>query len=228
MSTSPKLKLYEEFASIARALGNAHRIDILEHLGQGERGVDALAAKTGLSTANTSQHLQQLKRAGLVESRRDGKYILYRLTGDNVLALLGALFEVGERNLAEVDQVLRGYFQQRDDMEPVSHEELLERSRDGLVTVLDVRPKDEFEMDHLPGAKNIPLEELETRLSEIDPAHEVIAYCRGPYCVLSFEAVAALRQRGIKARRLEDGLPEWRAAGLPVEQLTCAPKTPPK
>ncbi len=218
MSTSPKLKLYEEFAAIARALGNAHRIDILEHLGQGERGVDALAAKIGLSTANTSQHLQQLKRAGLVESRRDGKYILYRLKGDNVLTLLGALFDVGEHNLAEVDKVMRDYFHKRDDMEAVSHEELLERSRDGLVTVLDVRPNDEFEMEHLPGAKNIPLEELETRLSEIDPAQEVIAYCRGPYCVLSFEAVAALRKRGIKARRLEDGLPEWRAAGLPLEQ----------
>ncbi len=217
MSTSPKLKLYEEFSAIARALGNAHRIDILEHLGQGERGVDALAAKIGLSTANTSQHLQQLKRAGLVESRRDGKYILYRLKGDNVLTLLGALFDVGAHNLAEVDKVMRDYFHKRDDMEAVSHEELLERSRDGLVTVLDVRPKDEFAMEHLPGAKNIPLEELETRLSEIDPAQEVIAYCRGPYCVLSFEAVAALRQRGIKARRLEDGLPEWRAAGLPLE-----------
>ncbi len=217
MSTSPKLKLYEEFAAIARALGNAHRIDILEHLGQGERGVDALAAKVGLSTANTSQHLQLLKRVGLVESRRDGKYILYRLKGDNVLTLLGALFEVGENNLAEVDKVLRGYFHKRDDMEAVSHAELLERSRDGLVTVLDVRPKDEFEMDHLPGAVNIPLEELESRLSEVNPAQEVIAYCRGPYCVLSFEAVAALRKRGIKARRMEDGLPEWRAAGLPLE-----------
>jgi len=217
MSTSPKLKLYEEFATISRALGNAHRIDILEHLGQGERGVDALAAKIDLSTANTSQHLQQLKRAGLVESRRDGKYILYRLKGDNVLTLLGALFDVGEHNLAEVDKVMRDYFHKRDDMEAVSHEELLERSRDGLVTVLDVRPKDEFAMEHLPGAKNIPVEELENRLSEIDPAQEVIAYCRGPYCVLSFEAVAALRQRGIKARRLEDGLPEWRAAGLPLE-----------
>ncbi len=218
MSTSPKLKLYEEFATIGRALGNAHRIDILEHLGQGERGVDALAAKTGLSTANTSQHLQQLKRAGLVESRRDGKYILYRLRGDNVLALLGALFDVGERNLAEVDKVLRGYFHERDAMEAVSQAELLERSRDGLVTVLDVRPRDEFEIEHLPGAKNIPLDELESRLSELEPAQEVIAYCRGPYCVLSFEAVATLRQHGIKARRLEDGLPEWRAAGLPLEQ----------
>lgn len=217
MSTKPKLKLYEEFAVIARALGNAHRIDILEHLGQGERGVDALAAKTGLSTANTSQHLQQLKRAGLVESRRDGKYILYRLKDDNVLSLLGALFEVGEHNLAEVDKVLRGYFHERDVMEAVSHCELLELSRDGLVTVLDVRPIDEFAIDHLPGAINIPLDELETRLSEIDPTQEVVAYCRGPYCVLSFEAVAALRKNGIKARRMEDGLPEWRAAGLPLE-----------
>ncbi len=216
MSTSPKLKLYEEFASIARALGNAHRIDILEHLGQGERGVDALAAKIGLSTANTSQHLQQLKRAGLVDSRRRGKYILYRPKGDNVLTLLGALFDVGEGNLAEVDRVLRGYFHARDDMEAISQTELLERSRDGLVTVLDVRPKDEFEIEHLPGAVNIPLDQLESRLSEIDNAQEVVAYCRGPYCVLSFEAVAALRQHGIKARRLENGLPEWRAAGLPV------------
>ncbi len=217
MTTSPKLQLFEEFASIARALGHAHRLDILEHLAQGERGVDALAAKVGLSTANTSQHLQQLKRAGLVQSRRDGKYILYRLKGDAVPALLGALYELGEQNLAEVDKVLRGYFHARDDMEPIGHQELLERSRDGLVTVLDVRPADEFEMDHLPGAVNIPLEALETRLTELDPATEVIAYCRGPYCVLSFEAVAALRQHGMAARRLESGLPEWRAAGLPLE-----------
>lgn len=202
---------------MARALGNAHRLDILEHLGQGERGVDALSAKVGLSTANTSQHLQQLKRAGLVESRRDGKYILYRLSDESVLGLMRALFNVGERNLAEVDKVLRGYFHERDDMEPVSHEELLDRTRDGLVTVLDVRPKDEFMMEHLPGAINIPLEELETRLSEIDDAQEVIAYCRGPYCVLSYEAVSALRKKGFKARRMEDGLPEWRAAGLPLE-----------
>jgi ArsR family transcriptional regulator len=167
MSTSPKLKLYEEFASVARALGNAHRLDIIEHLGQGERGVDALSAKVGLSTANTSQHLQQLKRAGLVESRRDGKYILYRVSDDNVLDLMRALFDVGERNVAEVDKVLRGYFHERDNMEPVSHEDLLDRTRDGLVTVLDVRPKDEFALGHLPGAVNIPLDELESRLSEL-------------------------------------------------------------
>ncbi len=217
MSTSPKLKLYEEFALIGRALGNAHRLDMLEHLAQGEKGVDALAAKTGLSTANTSQHLQQLKRAGLVDSRRDGKFVLYRLTDDNVLALMAALFGVGERNLASVNKVLRDYFQARDSMEPVTHDELLARTRDGLVTVLDVRPADEYAAEHLPGAVNIPLDELENRLSEIEDAPEVVAYCRGPYCVLSFEAVSALRKRGINARRLKSGLPEWRAAGLPVE-----------
>ena len=202
---------------MARALGNAHRLDIIEHLGQGERGVDALSAKVGLSTANTSQHLQQLKRAGLVESRRDGKYILYRVSDNSVLTLMRALFDVGERNVAEVDKVLRGYFHERDNMEPVSHEDLLDRTRDGLVTVLDVRPKDEFELGHLPGAVNIPLDELESRLSEIDDAQEVIAYCRGPYCVMSFEAVSALREKGFSARRMEDGIPEWRAAGLPLE-----------
>ncbi|WP_197919115.1 ArsR/SmtB family transcription factor [Thiosulfatihalobacter marinus] len=217
MSISPKLKLYEAFAGIGRALGHAHRLDILEHLAQGERGVEALAAKVGLTTGNTSQHLQLLKHAGLVESRRDGKFILYRLSGDRVLGLIAALFDVGEHNLAEVDKVLRGYFHERDAMEPVSHEDLIERSRDGLVTVLDVRPEDEFRAGHLPGAVNMQLEELESRLAEIDPGKEVIAYCRGPYCVLSFEAVAALRKKGIAARRLEDGLPEWRAAGLPLE-----------
>lgn len=202
---------------MARALGNAHRLDIIEHLGQGERGVDALSAKVGLSTANTSQHLQQLKRAGLVESRRDGKYILYRVSDNSVLTLMRALFDVGERNVAEVDKVLRGYFHERDNMEPVSHEDLLNRTRDGLVTVLDVRPKDEFALGHLPGAVNIPLDELESRLSEIDNTQEVIAYCRGPYCVMSFEAVSALRDKGFSARRMEDGIPEWRAAGLPLE-----------
>lgn len=218
MSTGPKQRLFHEFATLARALGNGHRLEILEHLGQTERSVDALAELVGLSVANTSQHLQSLKRVGLVTSRRDGKYVLYRLADDDVVTLLQVLYRLGERNLAEVDTVLRGYFHARDDMEPVSQSDLLDRTRDGLVTVLDVRPPDEFDAEHIPGAVNIPFSELEARLSELDGDKEVVAYCRGPYCVLSFEAVAALRARGIKARRLEDGLPEWRAAGLPVEQ----------
>jgi ArsR family transcriptional regulator len=190
---------------------------MLEHLAQGERGVEALAERVGLSVANASQHLQQLKRAGLVASRRDGKFVLYRLADDGVLALMQALFDVGERNLAQVDRILRSYFAERDNLEPVTRAELLERTRDGLVTVLDVRPADEFAAGHLPGALNMQLSELEARLAELDPAQEIVAYCRGPYCVLSFEAVAALRARGFKVRRLEDGFPEWRAAGLPLE-----------
>lgn len=217
MAKGPKQAVYAEFAVVARALGSAHRLDMLEHLAQGERGVEALASRLGLSVANTSQHLQQLRRAGLVLSRRDGKFVLYRLADPAVLDLMTALSAVATRNLAEVERIRRAYFDDRDAMEPVSREELLQRTRDGLVTVLDVRPPDEFAAAHVPGAVNIPLGELEARLAELDPAREVVAYCRGPWCVLSFEAVAALRARGFTARRLEDGLPEWQAAGLPVE-----------
>ncbi len=220
MSIGPKQALYAEFAIVARAMGSAHRLEILEHLAQGERGVDSLAERVGLSIANASQHLQQLKRAGLVTSRRDGKFVLHRLADDRVLDLMHALFDVGERNVAEVDQIIRRYFSARDSMEPVSREELVNRSRVGLVTVLDVRPPDEFNAGHLPGAVNIPLANLESRLAELDRAHEVVAYCRGAYCVLSFEAVAALRRCGFVARRLKDGFPEWKATGLPVSHAT--------
>ena len=217
MSIDPKQALFAEFATVARALGHPHRLEILEHLAQGERGVEALSERVGLSIANASQHLQQLRRAGLVASRRDGKFVLYRLADETVLGLLSSLRRVAERNVAEVDRIVRGYFDDRDGMEPVSREELLERSRDGLVTVLDVRPTDEFAWGHLPGAINIPLGDLEARLAELDPGQEIVAYCRGAYCVLSFEAVAMLRARGFKVRRLEDGYPEWKAAGLPFE-----------
>jgi len=212
----PKQNIFAGFASVARALGHPHRLELLEHLAQGERSVETLAARTDLSIANASQHLQQLRRAGLVASRRGGKFVLYRLTDDTVLVLLSALRQVAERNLAEVDQVVRGYFNARDDMEPVTRKELVKRLRDGLVTVLDVRPPDEFEMGHLPGAINIPIGDLKARLAELDPHHEIVAYCRGAYCVMSFEAVAALRARGFKVRRLEEGFPEWKAAGLPL------------
>lgn len=215
-SENPKHALFVQFALVARTLGHPDRLELLEHLGQGERGVEALSRRVGLSIANTSQHLKQLHRAGLVASRRDGKFVLYRLTDEAVVDLVGSLRRVAERNLADVDRVVRGYFAERDNLEPVTREELLERTRDGLVTVLDVRPADEFAAGHLPGAVNLPLKELEGRLAELDPGQEIIAYCRGAYCVLSYEAVAALRARGFKVRRLEEGLPEWRAAGLPV------------
>lgn len=221
MSTvGPKHQLFQQFASVARILGHADRLELLEHLGQGERSVETLAQICGLSIANASQHLQQLRRVGLVASRRNGKYVLYRLADDDAVTLLASLRRVAERGMAEVDRIVRGYFRERDSLEPVSREALLERSRDGLVTVLDVRPASEFAAAHLPGAINIPLEELEARLAELDPSHEIVAYCRGAYCVMSFEAVAALRARGFTVRRLEDGLPEWKAAGLPVSQAT--------
>ena len=215
-SQGPKQALFAQFAAVAKSLAHAHRLEILEQLAQGERSVEVLAERTGLSVANTSQHLQQMRRAGIVAARRDGKFVFYQFADDAVLHLLAALRRVAERNVAEVDQVIRSYFNDRDSLEPVSREELLQRSRVGAVTVLDVRPEDEFALGHLPGAVNIPLRALEGRLSELDASQAIVAYCRGPYCVLSYEAVAALRVRGFKVRRLEDGLPEWRAAGLPV------------
>src|SRR5216683_1199904 len=216
-STNPKRALFVEFAEVAKCLAHAHRLELVEQLAQGERSVEILAAKTGLSIANTSQHLQQMRRAGIIAARRDGKFVFYRLADESVLDLLAALRRIAERNSAEVERVIRTYFHDRDSLEAVSRDELLQQTRAGLVTVLDVRPPDEFALGHLLGAVNIPLRDLEARLAEIDPSQEIIAYCRGPYCVLSYEAVAALRTRGFKARRLEDGFPEWRAAGLPVE-----------
>ena len=217
MSTlGPKQALFAQFATIAKTLGHAHRLELLEQLAQGERSVEVLADRTGLSIANASQHLQQMRRVGLVATRRQGKFVYYTLADDGILDVLTALRRIAERNVAEVERVVRSYFNKRDELEPVSRKELLKRIRAGAVTVLDVRPPDEFALGHLPGAVNIPLRALKARLAELDTAQEIVAYCRGEYCVLSFEAVALLRARGFKVRRLEDGLPEWRAAGLPV------------
>ena len=217
MSTGPKQAIYGSLAEVAQALGHAHRLELLEHLAQGERSVEELSARASLTFANTSRHLQILRRARLVETERRGKHVLYRLAGDaEVVALMQALGRVGERNVAEVNRVMTDYFRARDAFEAVSRDDLLARLQDDMVTVLDVRPEDEFAVGHLPGALNIPLAELERRLGELPADREVIAYCRGPYCVLSYEAVAQLRLHGFNVRRLEDGLPEWRAAGLPV------------
>ena len=216
-SNNPKRALFVEFAAVAKCLAHAHRLELVEQLAQGERSVELLAERTGLSIANTSQHLQQMRRAGIIAARRDGKFVFYRLADESVLDLLAALRRIAERNSAEVERVIRTYFHDRDSLEAVSRDELLQQTRAGLVTVLDVRPPDEFALGHLPGAVNIPLRELEARLADLDPSQEIVAYCRGPYCVLSYEAVAALRTKGFKARRLEDGFPEWRAAGLPIE-----------
>jgi ArsR family transcriptional regulator len=211
-----KRVLYEHFAEVARALGSGHRLELLELLAQGERSVEELTELAGLAVANASQHLQHLRRAGLVSSRKEGKYVFYRLTDDAVVRLLSALRDVAERNYAEAARVVELYFRQRDALEPVSREELLRRNREGSVTVLDVRPAEEFAAGHIEGAINIPIKELERRLAEVGRGREVVAYCRGPYCVMAYEAVARLRERGFKVRRLVDGYPEWRVAGLPV------------
>jgi len=217
-SIGPKQAIFASLAEVAQALGHQHRLELLEHLAQGERSVEDLSARATLGFANTSRHLQILRRARLVEERRQGKHMLYRLAGDaEVVELLQALGRVGERNLAEIGRVMADYFHARDALEPVSRRDLMARLEDGSVTVLDVRPEDEFALGHLPGALNIPLAALEQRLAELPTGREVVAYCRGPYCVLSFEAVAALRARGYPVHRLEDGYPEWKAAGLPVE-----------
>ena len=192
----PKQALFDQFAAVAKTLGHAHRLELIEQLAQGERSVEVLAARSGLSIANASQHLQHLRRAGLVASRRDGKFVLYRLGDEAVLDLLAALRRIAERNIAEVSHVVHDYFDARDAMEPVSRKELMRRMREGTVTVLDVRPEDEFALGHLPGAVNVPLHALKKRLSEFRKSREIVAYCRGPYCVLSYEAVAALRAEG--------------------------------
>jgi rhodanese-related sulfurtransferase/DNA-binding transcriptional ArsR family regulator len=216
-SENPKQALFAQFAAVAKAVAHPHRLALLEQLAQGERSVEVLADRTRVSIANASQHLQRMQRAGLLAVRREGKFVFYRLVDDAVLDLLASARRIAERSLAEVQRVVHSYFRNRDCLEPVSRAELMNRLKAGIVTVLDVRPEDEFALGHLPGAINIPLRELERRLADLDLDQEIVAYCRGPYCVLSYEAVALLRARGFTVRRLEDGLPEWRAAGLPVE-----------
>lgn len=212
-----KHELFAQFARIAKAMGHGNRLELLEHLAQGERSVEVLAKVSGMSIANTSQHLQQLRNAGLVTCRKVGLHVFYRLSGDDVLALIEDLRDVARRRLADVDRLINGYLTAKDDMEPVPAEELLARARKGEVTVLDVRPEQEYAAGHLPGAVNIPLDELEKRIDILDADREVVAYCRGPHCVLAFDAVSKLRERGRSARRLNVGYPEWRRAGLPVE-----------
>ncbi|MFZ2158238.1 MAG: metalloregulator ArsR/SmtB family transcription factor [Bradyrhizobium sp.] len=219
-STGQKQAIFAGLAEVAQALGHPHRLELLEHIAQGMRSVEELSTRANLSFANTSRHLQILRRARLVDTERRGKHVLYRLAGDHeVVDLMRALWLVGERNVAEVSRIMTDYFHARDALEPVSRKDMVSRLRDGLVTVLDVRPEDEFALGHLPGALNIPFGKLEQRLSELPANREIVAYCRGPYCVLSFEAVAALRARGYLVRRLEDGYPEWKAAGLPIEAV---------
>jgi ArsR family transcriptional regulator len=216
-----KALVFEQLAEVARVLGHANRLELLEHVAQGERPVERLAELTGLSLANASQHLQVLRRAGFVRGRRDGKQVLYRLGDGPVFQLLAALRRYAEHSRAELGAIVADYFHRLDSLEPVSRQELLRRLKDKSVLLLDVRPADEFAHGHLSGALNVPLAELGRRLSTLPKRARIVAYCRGPYCVLAFQAVAALRAKGYDARRLEDGFPEWKAAGLPVGSSTA-------
>lgn len=215
--THPKREVFQQLARIGGALSSSVRLELLELLAQGERSVDQLAALTGATVANASQHLQKLRQAGLIVARKQGQFVFYRIAGDEVIGMLSALSKVGETHVAEIERIVRMYFFSKDDFEPVPPSELLDRARRGLVTVLDVRPPEEFASGHVPGALNIPVEQLARRLRQLPKGREVIAYCRGPFCLMSFDAVQLLRKKGIKARRLQDGMPEWRTAGLPVE-----------
>jgi rhodanese-related sulfurtransferase/DNA-binding HxlR family transcriptional regulator len=216
-----KHDLFAQFARVGKTLSNGNRLELLEFLAQGERSVEQLSRVASLTVANTSQHLQQLRHAGMVTCRKEGLKVYYSISGDDVIKLLDALRAVAERHVTDVQHLVNTYLTVKDDLEPIPRTELLERVRDGLVTVLDVRPPEEYAAGHVPGAVNIPLQELEDRLQELnnkeDENREIVAYCRGPHCVLAFDAVAYLREKGMTARRLEDGYPEWKTAGLPVE-----------
>lgn len=212
-----KDKLYEQFARITKALASERRLELIDLLAQGERTVEQLAKESHMSIANVSQHLQTLKAAQLLEVRREGLYAYYRLADEHVFGVWQAIRELGEARLAELDRVVETFLKDRSELEAISLEELRERLSESCLVILDVRPEEEYRAGHIPGAKSVPISKLESYLQELPDHCEVIAYCRGPYCVFSDEAVALLQARGYKARRLEAGLPDWRAAGLPVE-----------
>jgi rhodanese-related sulfurtransferase len=217
-----KDRLYGEFAVIGRALANPHRLELLDLLSQGERSVEALAQEAHLSLANTSAHLQVLRRARLVAAEKRGLHVVYRLASLGVYELWRSLRDVGAVQLAEVDRLVQTYLTDRETLAAISKEDLIHRIVEGTVVVLDVRPVVEYEQGHVAGARSIPIDELERRLTELPLDQEIVAYCRGPYCVFSDEAVTLLVERGYRAGRLTEGLPEWRAAGYPVEPVAAA------
>jgi len=208
--------LYEQFARIGKALSNGHRLELLEVLAQGEHSVEVLAQETGMPVANASQHLQVLRSAQLVEVRREGVYLYYRLADEQVFTLWQTMRQVGERRLAEVERIVQTYLHDRSLLQPISATELIQRLSAGNIILLDVRPAEEYAAGHLPDAISIPVSDLHLRLPELAREKEIVAYCRGPYCVFADEALTVLRANGYQARRLEQGPPEWRALGLPV------------
>jgi rhodanese-related sulfurtransferase len=211
-----KNQLYEQFARVAKALAHQHRIELVDLLAQAERSVEDLASELGLPVANVSQHLQILRIARMVEVRREGSRKFYRVADRNAFEIWRAIRTFGEERLAEVDRVVRSFFCHREKLEPLRAEQLIRRIKDGDVIVLDVRPENEFNAGHIKGAVSIPIHDLKRRLKELPRKREIVAYCRGPYCVYARDAVAELTTHGFKARRLEIGLPDWKALGLPV------------
>lgn len=211
-----KKELLRQFARIGKAVSSPARLEILDLLSQGEKPVEMVAKQAGLSVTNTSNHLKELRNAALVTRRKEGIYVYYGLADPAVHDFLRCLQDIAVRQLAEVRQIVRDYFEEPDSLEPVGASDLLARLRSEEVVVLDVRPEDEYVAGHLPGALSIPVGELERRLAELPPDREVVAYCRGPYCVMALQAVDMLRSHGFRARRLDVGLPDWRAQGLAV------------
>ena len=211
-----KDRLYGQFARLGKALANPHRLEMLELLAQGERTVDSLATEIGLSLANASQHLQALRQAALVESRKDGLFVYYRLADPDVFELSKVIRSVAERRLAELDRLVHDHFGNRAGAEPVPMDELLKRARSRQVVILDTRPASEYIAGHFPGALSIPVDDLQRRLKELTKGKDYVAYCRGPYCIYADRAVELLQAKGRRARRLVEGFPEWRSAGLPV------------
>ncbi len=220
-----KMLLMEQFARVGKALSNPCRLEILDLLCQGTRTVEELARATFQSIANTSQHLQVLKRARLVESQKQGLHVRYSLADEAVCEFWRALQKLGVSRLAEVQQILHDYFHARDTLQPMTAPELLQEIQNGQVITLDVRPFREYQQGHIPGALSFPLSELEARLEELPKDAEIVAYCRGPYCVLAPTAVEMLQKHGFRARRLAEGLPDWRQAGFPVERTEADPET---
>ena len=212
-----KDRLFEQFARVGKALASPKRLEIVDLLAQGERTVEEISRETAMSVASASQHLQVLKAARMVEARREGLYIHYRLADESVFRTRQAVRALAESRLAELERVVETYLKDRDALEALDATELMERLSDDGVIVIDVRPEEEYRAGHIPGARSVPVGVLEAALQTLPREREVVAYCRGPYCVFSDEAVAFLRARGYRARRLRQGLPDWRAAGMPVE-----------
>jgi DNA-binding transcriptional ArsR family regulator/rhodanese-related sulfurtransferase len=218
-----KERLYAQFARIGKALGSPHRLEILELLAQGERSVDSLATETGLSLANASQHLQALRRAALIESRREGLFVYYRLADPAVFELCATIQKVARRRLADLESLVRAHFGDRSTPEPVRMQDLLARARSSDMIILDARPSSEYEAGHIAGAISVPVDELQRRLKHLPKSSQYVAYCRGPYCVYADQAVELLRASRRRARRMLGGFPQWRAAGYPIAHGSDAP-----